>query len=181
MLPDFPAMTGGHIFLAILFPAVAAVSFYAAWRGLRGTHRRWVFLQHLYSPAGSSGAFNNWPFRAASGGVLALALCAETLLKYTDYAEVAAGPQLIAVGALPFLGAVLGNVWWPGFLAPRWYRQWHGSGHKGRDLPFTQQEIARAKVMPDGLKKEHLLREIQRCRDTLSALQALDQRLRRKV
>lgn len=176
MIPDFSAMPDGHLFLAILFPVAAALSLYYAWRGLRGTRRSWVFYQYLYTPLFNSGHLNNLPLRAGAGGAFALVLWADVVLEYTDHPEFAKGWPIMALFAATLLLSILGAVWWPPFLAPRWYRDWQASGEKGRCLPFTEQEIGGAHVMPDGQEKDQLLREIQKCRDLLTTLRSRDQR-----
>lgn len=181
MIPDFSEMTEGHVFLAVLFPTVAAASFFVAWRGLCGKRRAWVYGQYIHPPFGPNGIMNNLPFRAAAGGVFALMLCAETLLKYTDVSEWSQGWPFMCLFVAPLPGIMFGHVWWPPFLGPRWYRQWQAAGHKGRTLPYTKQELEYAGRLPDGPKQQRLDLEIQACEYALAALRRDDQRHGKKV
>lgn len=181
MIPDFSAMTGGHLFLALFFPAVAAVSFYYAWRGLRGTRRSWVYAQYLYTPFFNNGRFNNLPFRAGAGGVFALVVWADTVAGYTDHPELADGWPMIALWAVTILATIFGALWWPPFLAPHWYRDWQFAGRRGRTLPYSKMGLANAAALPDGPEKQRLLQEFQSCRNMLKTLKMSDQRYGRKV
>lgn len=176
MIPAFSSMSEGHVFLAILFPTVAAASFYVAWRGLNGKRRSWVYAQYVYPPFGPYGIMNNWPFRAASGGIFALMLCVETLLKYTTVSEWSQGWPFICLFLASLPGALLGHVWWPPFLGPGWYRQWQAAGHKGRTLTYTKQELEHAQRLPDGLEKQRLHVDIQACEFALKAVRRHDRR-----
>lgn len=180
MIPHFAAMSEGHLLFVIVMPIVAAASFYYAWRGLRGTRRSWVFGQYFYTPLISAGNTNNLPFRAAAGGAFALTLWFDTAAEYTDYPELAEGWPIMTAWAITCLPSILGGIWWPPFLGPRWYRDWQArtpaGQRRGRALPYSADELTQAEALPDGKAKQRRALDIERCKDRLQALRINDQR-----
>ncbi|POH75407.1 hypothetical protein [Arthrobacter glacialis] len=153
MLPEFSDMTEGHIFLVIFSAALAAASFMATWCGLNGKRRGWVFYSY-------PGHLVNWPFKMASGGVFLLVILLETLLKYSDYENLARGPFIACLMMPPLLGVACSSFWWPPFLGPRWYREWRASAHPERTAPYSQREITVIRARPDSPQKQRLLAQI---------------------
>lgn len=147
-------MTEGHIFLATFSAAIATGFFVAAWFGLNGKRRGWVFCRyprHLI----------NWPFKMASGGVFLLVIVLETLLKYSDYENLARGPFIACLMIPPLAGVACSSFWWPPFLGPRWYREWRASAHPELTAPYSQREIAAIRARPDSPQKQQLLAQIE--------------------
>lgn len=147
-------MTEGHIFLAIFSAALAAAFFIAAWCGLNGKLRDWVFCRYPRP-------LINWPFKMASGGVFLLVILLETLLKYSDYENLARGPFIACLMIPPLMGVACSSFWWPPFLGPRWYRAWRASAHPERTAPYSQREVAAIRARPDNPQKQQLLAQIE--------------------
>lgn len=180
MIPNFAAMSEGHLFFVIFMPIVAAASFYYAWRGLRGTRRSWVFSQYFYTQSSSSRNLNNLPLRAAAGGAFALTMWFDTAAEYTNYPELAKGWPIMTAWAITCLPAILGGIWWPPFLGPRWYCDWHArtptGQRRGQALPYSADELAQADALPDGRAKQRRILDIERCKGLLQALRMDHQR-----
>ncbi|MGN5732988.1 hypothetical protein [Arthrobacter psychrochitiniphilus] len=68
----------------------------------------------------------------------------------------------------------LGVLWWPPFLAPRWYRDWQAAGRRGRALPYSNEELRAADALPPGPKKQRLMADIGKSQHALWALKQAD-------
>ncbi len=56
---------------------------------------------------------------------------------------------------------MLSIVWWQAFLGPKWHRQWRASGGNRQVLPWSRADIAAAMALPDGRRKDKILRNIE--------------------
>lgn len=171
MIPDFSAMSDGHIFLSIFCAALAIVFMVAAAVGLNGKRRSWVYT--VYSKASGYGPTfhtTNLPFKMAGTSLVLLVIVFETLLKYTSYTSLANGPLFALLLLLAMVVTLAPSFWWPPFLGPRWYRQWRRAEPRTLTLPYTSEELNDVHQNPDTPENRRRLVDIENCKSRIKDL-----------
>ncbi|GHC99264.1 hypothetical protein [Zhihengliuella salsuginis] len=159
---------------AIVFAVVAHLVVIAfvtpGFRALTGARRAWTvkppFNITQLSPR------NTWPFMLVC---VAAALLLSTPATYFEAVGDEAMRQLwwnlpFIWIPLPFI--MLSFVWWPAKLAPRWYREWVERGGRRDVMPWTDAEIADVQALPEGRRKNKIMKDIDLCRGLTAAERA---------
>ncbi|GAB3753093.1 hypothetical protein GCM10027591_01370 [Zhihengliuella somnathii] len=139
--------------LGLLWPGI---------RALRGHRRLWV-VKPPYLPTQISER-NTWPFMLICAGLAILFMIPSIYFELMGDERMRQLWWKLPFVWIPGAGVILSFFWWPGFLAPRWYRQWLKRGGKRVVMPWSQDEIDAVEAEPEGKPRAGKLKDIEKCR-----------------
>ena len=156
-----------EIVLAVVAYGVIAAMAIPGVRALTGKRRAWtVKPPYNFNQVSSR---NTWPFMMTWVGVAGL-----LSLPATYFEAIGDEAMRQRWWDLPFIWIpvpfiLLAYIWWPAKLAPRWYREWVERGGQRFVMPWSDDEIAAVRELPEGRGRMKMLEDIDRCRQLTAA------------
>lgn len=138
------------VLVALVIPACMA---------LRGNWRSWTVAPPAIP------RLKHRPTTYFSFSLLCSALVLLTVMPSLVFEALNMEEARVLMWTVPFWTAMaplmLSIAWWPACLGPKWCRQWRAAGGNRKVLPWRREDIAAAMALPDGRRKDKILRNIE--------------------